>query len=443
MEKGGFIRKKAWVVTADMGYGHKRAVYPLLDIAFQDIIAVGSDSGTSEKEQKLWKRILRLYEFLSRAQAIPIIGTGLFKILDFFLRIPSMYPERDQSGSTFQLNLLYSGIKKGLCSGMMEKIWTKPELPLVTSFYAPAVAAKENKFPNVYCIICDSDLNRVWVPKEPEKTRLEYFAPCGRAARRLIAYGVPDKNIHLTGFPLPLELIGDRDLNILKQDIGQRLFYLDPNNRFWPLHARNIEYFIGKENCFFRQTRKLTITYAVGGAGAQWKMAEQIALSLKDKLEAQEIILNLVAGSRREVKEGFVRFKQKHFTGNQNLNIIYAADFETYIRNFNQCLRTTDILWTKPSELSFYCALGIPIIMSPPIGSQEKHNRRWLFELQAAMDMQEPKYTCQWLMDLLYNGRLAEAAWAGFLKARKYGTYHIIDFVQNGKLMEQSDPLKR
>ena len=28
-------------------------------------------------------------------------------------------------------------------------------------------------------------------------------------------------------------------------------------------------------------------------------------------------------------------------------------------------MRTTDILWTKPSELSFYCGLGIPIIMAP------------------------------------------------------------------------------
>ena len=28
-------------------------------------------------------------------------------------------------------------------------------------------------------------------------------------------------------------------------------------------------------------------------------------------------------------------------------------------------MRTTDILWTKPSELSFYCGLGIPIVMAP------------------------------------------------------------------------------
>ena len=32
-------------------------------------------------------------------------------------------------------------------------------------------------------------------------------------------------------------------------------------------------------------------------------------------------------------------------------------------------LRETDVLWTKPSELCFYPALGIPLIMSAPLGA--------------------------------------------------------------------------
>ena len=30
--------KKAWIVAADMGYGHQRTAYPLKDIAFSDRI---------------------------------------------------------------------------------------------------------------------------------------------------------------------------------------------------------------------------------------------------------------------------------------------------------------------------------------------------------------------------------------------------------------------
>ena len=42
--------KKAWVTTADMGYGHQRAVYPLRDIAEGGIITVGSGLAESKNE---------------------------------------------------------------------------------------------------------------------------------------------------------------------------------------------------------------------------------------------------------------------------------------------------------------------------------------------------------------------------------------------------------
>jgi hypothetical protein len=90
------------------------------------------------------------------------------------------------------------------------------------------------------------------------------------------------------------------------------------------------------------------------------------------------------------------------------------------------------VLWTKPSELSFYCGLGIPIIISPTIGSQEVFNRKWLLEIGAGVLQEDPGYTGQWLFDLLDSGRLAEIAWSGFLNARKYGTYNIREILENG-----------
>ena len=433
---------KVWVVSADMGYGHQRAVYPLRDIAEGGIITVGSSEAVSKAEQKLWKRLLNAYEFFSRAKGIPVIGPPFFSMLDSLMRIPSFYPMRNLSSSTFQVNLLESLIEKGLGKGMLEKISTK-NLPVITSFYASAIAADKKGFNKVYCIICDADINRVWVAKDPWESRVEYFAPCGKVAQRLRAYGVSDERIHLTGFPLPLELLGDEDLSVLKKDLAQRLFYLDPKGKFWTRHGMNVEYFLGKDNCVFRNDRKLTITYAVGGAGAQKEIGEKIAKSLKDKLRANEIKLILIAGIRKEVNDFFESVKNEIDPDGNSIQIIYSESLHDYFDLFNKALHETDILWTKPSELSFYSALGIPIIMSPIIGSQEKFNRKWLREIQAAMKQETPDYTDQWLYDLLNRGTLAESAWDGFLKARKLGTFKIKQVLEKGYLEKETHPVLR
>jgi hypothetical protein len=436
------LNDKAWVVSADMGYGHQRAVYPLKDIAEEGIITVGSSEAVSKSEQKLWKRLLNAYEFFSRAKGVPIVGPPFFSMLDSMMRIPSFYPMRNLSSSTFQVNLLESLIEKGLCKGMLEKTSAK-NIPIITSFYASAIAADKKAFNKVYCIICDADINRVWVAKDPWESRVEYFASCGKAAQRLKAYGIPDERIHLTGFPLPIELLGDSNLSVLKKDLAQRLFYLDPKGKFWARHGRNVEYFLGKENCVFRDERKITITYTVGGAGAQKEIGGKIAQSLKEKLKSGEIRLILVAGIRKEVNEYFESVKSEIDPGGESIKIIFSESLYEYFALFNEALHITDILWTKPSELSFYCALGIPIIMSPIIGSQEKFNRKWLREIQAALKQEKPDYTDQWLYDLLNRGTLAESAWDGFLKARKLGTFKIKQVLEKGFLEKESDPVLR
>jgi hypothetical protein len=59
------LKDKTWVVSADMGYGHQRAVYPLKNIAEDGIITVGSSEAISKAEQKLWKKLLSGYEFFT------------------------------------------------------------------------------------------------------------------------------------------------------------------------------------------------------------------------------------------------------------------------------------------------------------------------------------------------------------------------------------------
>jgi hypothetical protein len=110
---------------------------------------------------------------------------------------------------------------------------------------------------------------------------------------------------------------------------------------------------------------------------------------------------------------------------------------------FKSVLRTTDILWTKPSELSFYAALGIPIVMTPALGSQETFNRTWLQDIQTGIRQMNPEYTDEWLFHLLKKGHLAEAAWSGFLKARKLGTYKILEVLETGRFTRDSSPIIR
>ncbi|TVQ09200.1 MAG: hypothetical protein EA361_15765 [Bacteroidetes bacterium] len=428
-----------WLVGATMGYGHLRAVYPLIHLSFDEVISVGEDKDTSLSERRLWRRILYMYEMLSRAQGIPWIGKYVFGILDFFLQIPSFYPQRDLSHSTFQVRLLASGIRKGLCSGMIDKIKEK-DIPLVSAFYAPAIAADMHGFRKIYCIICDTDLNRVWVADDPWESRIEYFVPTGRAARRLKAYGVPENRIHLTGFPLPMEVLGSRNLEVLKKDLGQRLYYLDPEQRFWKLHKKNVAYFLGSENCGFTNERKLTLTYAVGGAGAQKETGKKIAESFRKKLIAGEMNLYLVAGTREEVNDYFLDVKEE--VCSTHIHVIYDKTFAGYYKKFNEIVRHTDILWTKPSELSFYTALGIPVVMSPPIGAQERANKKWLKEIQAGIKQESPEFADQWLFDMLRKGRLAEAAWSGFLKARKKGVYNITDVLLKGEVRRDDELIR-
>ncbi|MCA1949535.1 MAG: hypothetical protein LDL24_03115 [Treponema sp.] len=439
----------AWVTAADMGLGHKRAAWPLAPYGKNGVIIAGSDVNTDPDELALWNRLRRTYESLSRIKSWPLVGNALFGLMDALMSIPTAYPFRDLSKPTIQNTFVDKLVDQGLCRTFIRQAQSDP-LPIVTTFYAQAIAAEKAGLRRIYCVICDADINRVWVSANPKESRIEYFVPCGRALRRLKQYGVPDERIYMTGFPLPLELIGDEELSILRRDLGQRLARLDPQNRFWPLHVHSVEHFLGKENCPDVRgpaAGPVTITFAVGGAGAQKEIGSAVLRALGPRLANGSFRLNLVAGKRPEVAAYF-REHLDHMIHTlpeaaQAVRIVFNPEDSGYFAEFSSALHDTDILWTKPSELSFYTGLGIPIIIAPPIGSQEVHNREWLMEIQGGFDQKEPEYAGEWLWDLLQEGRLAECAWDGFLKARKYGTYKIAEILKTGTMLRETSPLKR
>lgn len=274
----------------------------------------------------------------------------------------------------------------------------------------------------------DADINRAWAPKNPAASKINYFAPNYRVVERLKLYGVLSERIFLTGFPLPLENIGNLNLNVLKKDLIKRLVNLDPQKKYWDKDQETIQRRLEIKKLPNKSNHPLTVTFAVGGAGAQKEIGADALRSLKNAILTKKIKLVLVAGIHNSLSHFFRQTARQAGLAKEigwGIEIIFSGNKEDYFKKFNQALRTTDILWTKPSELSFYVALGLPIIIAPPIGSQEEFNRTWLRTIGAAASQDDPKYCNEWLFDWVNSGWFAEAAMHGFIEAPKFGTYNI------------------
>src|SRR5579862_3777770 len=111
---------QAWVITADMGYGHQRAADPFRDIARERIITANSDEVISEKERKSWRKFQEGYEGLSRLSEIPIAGKFLWKTYDRFQRIAERYPFRDLSEPSISTLYLDRLVRRGLGNSVVE-----------------------------------------------------------------------------------------------------------------------------------------------------------------------------------------------------------------------------------------------------------------------------------------------------------------------------------
>ena len=419
------MEKKAWVISVDMGYGHQRAAYPLKDIAYERIITANSDKIVTPKEKREWRRFENYYEGLSRFSSFPLIGKFLWKAYDKFQSISPYYPFRNLSkpnvGSIFMHRLINENFLKSIVDYTRKK-----ELPFVSTFFAPALAAAHSGLKDIYCIVTDTDINRIWAPENPKEDIMYYFTPTEHSAKRLAEYGVPEENIFFTGFPLPKENTGE-NMEALKHDLGERLPNLDPKRTYQSRYKETVEKYLGSYYKH-KSSHPLTLTFCVGGAGAQKEIGKAILVSLKNKIKSHEIRLNLVAGTRLEISQYFLEAVHEMRLGHELgkfISILCELDKKSHFEKFNQMLKTTDILWTKPSELCFYTALGLPVIIAPPVGSHEMLNEKWLVEMGTGIQQEDPEYTDEWLFEWLEKGRLAEAAWEGFSEAPKYGTYNI------------------
>lgn len=437
---------KAWVVTVDMGYGHQRASYPLKDIAYRGIINANTYDGIPESDQKIWKDSRSFYEKISRFKKVPILGPLVFGLFDRFQDIPEFYPKRNLSLPSMQgLGSRHLIKRKDWGKHLIRQLSSNP-IPYVTTFFTTAFMADHHDYPgDIYCVVCDTDVSRSWVAVDPKKSRVRYFAPTKRVVERLQLYGVPKKRIFLTGFPLPKENLGGKEMSVLKRDLTRRLINLDPKKNYIRKYSHTIKEELGCKTIPQKKHHPLTITFAVGGAGVQREMGGAIIKGLVEDIKVGRVRVNLIAGVHKPVKDYFENQVRKLDLSGQlgkGVRVLYNEDKISYMAEFNEWLHTTDILWTKPSELSFYSGLGLPIVMCDPVGSQEFFNREYLVDLGAGIDQENLKYIQEWFWDWIESGRLAEAAFQGYLEAPKFGTYNIEKIIaEDGNNIEKVETI--
>jgi hypothetical protein len=201
---------------------------------------------------------------------------------------------------------------------------------------------------------------------------------------------------------------------------------LDPNGVFRQQFAREVEALGPLPD----SQAPPHLAFAIGGAGAQAEMAARFLPSLRDWLKTERLRLTLVAGTKREVRDLFELEVERARIGaelGRSVRVLYEPNVDEYFDRFDALLANVDILWTKPSELTFYGALGIALVFAPPIGVHEDYNQRWALENGAGLRQRDPAVASEWLVEWLTDGTLAAAAWAGHKRLPCRGLYRIIE----------------
>jgi len=416
------------VVAIEMGYGHLRPARSLARELNVQMLHADRPPLADAEEQRRWAATRRLYESVSRISGIPWVGPPLRGLLNSITNIPNLYPFRDLSGATLGVKLLARSARQGLGRSIVNYLRDR-DLALLTTFYSPAVLADFHGYDRIFCVVTDSDVNRVWAPINPKSSKIRYLAPSGRVVRRLRAYGVPESQIELTGFPLPHSLVGGMEGTTLRKNLLQRLARLDPTQTFRQAFAADLEH-VGPLPATNEPPH---LVFAVGGSGAQAEMSASFLPSLRPLLERRRLRLTLVAGARAEVKTRFEDELARARLADQlgrSVDILYEPVLDDYFDRFDALLADTDILWTKPSELVFYAALGIPLLLAPPVGIHESYNLRWVRENGAGFKQRDARVIGDRLLDHLHDGNLASAAWAGYRRLPSRGLYQIAEHVR-------------
>src|SRR5947207_5122128 len=397
--------RKTVVAAIDMGYGHLRPAAALADLLGTEVLQMDRPPLGHARDRAFWNPVRTLYEPLTRLSQVPAVGLPLRTLLNTITAIPPLWPSRDLSGPSQGTRWMRKAAKIGVGRRLAEHL-RETSAPLLATFYAAPILAELHGAERLHCVVTDSEVNRVWAPPDSKRTSILYFAPADSARRRMESYGVPRSRIRVTGYPLPPDLVG-RDRAALKRNFRARM------DR------------IGKKG------DPPLIVFAIGGAGAQVPLAKTVISGMEKQIRDGTLRLALVAGVRKEVASALsAELAERGLAGHGGTELLYDPEVFSYIRRFNALIARADALWSKPSELTFFAALGLPFIAAPPVGEHEARNLRWATDRGAALPQHDPTLAGQWLQEWVEDGVLASAAEAGMCLPQM-GVYEIADQVDN------------
>ena len=417
------------VVAMDMGYGHMRPAHALAERLGVEVLQSDRPPIAVDDEGTSWGRVRSIYEWTTRLSGFPYVGAPLRMLVSNLTDIDHLHPYRDQSRATLPVRRLARAVRNGMGEKLVAYL-RETGRPLLSTYFAPALAADAAGCEQIYTHVTDSDIHRIWAAEDPANSRIQYLVPSMRALRRLRAYGVPGDHIHATGYPLPHALLGGEDLGVLRRNLAARIVRLDPKGAFRDSYPDELRTFLG-ELPDSEEGRPPLVTFAVGGAGAQTEIVRQFLPGLRPAIEQRRIRLALVAGVRRDT-EAKLRAMVDRSRLEDEVEILIEDSLERYCEEFTELRARTDVLWTKPSEMTFFGALGLALVLSPPVGVHEWYNRRWARESGAALKQRDAGHAHLWLKEWLDDGLLASAAWSGYTRLPKFGLYRILTHVAAG-----------
>jgi len=397
------------VAAIDMGYGHLRPAAALAEHLGVPVLEIDRPPLGDGRDLAFWQRTRLFYEPLTRFSQLPGIGPAMRAVLNTITAIPSPWPVRDLSDPTPGTRWMERAARAGVGEALARHL-RETGAPLLTTFYAAAILPELHGARRLHCLITDSDVNRVWAPPDAKFSEIIYFAPTDRTRRRMETYGVPSSRIRVTGYPLPDPLVGPGQEKIKKNFFSR------------------MERLAGKGEAPL-------IVFAIGGAGAQVPLARQLIGGMRRQILDGRLRLALVAGRRAEVASALREaLEAEGLAGHAGVELLSQPDVFSYLRAFNELLARADALWSKPSELTFFAALGLPFICAPPVGVHEEWNLRWAADRGAALKQHDPATAGEWLLEWVEDGLLAGAAEAG-LKLPKMGLYEIAAEVRRAEAM--------
>jgi hypothetical protein len=396
------------VAAITMGYGHLRAAAALADHWRVPLELADRPPLCPPAEQRVWGVARRAYHGLSRWSQTRVRGSIFEPALD---RLTAIDSGSGGLGSSLPVALLDALIRLGLGRRLARRLEDRA-IPLVATFYANAIAAERHGAECIALVVTDSDIHRIWAPRNPAETRIHFLVPADSARRRLSRYGVPNGQIHLTGFPLPGELVGGDDLGILDANLARRIARLTSVRNGAGSAPR--------------------IVFSVGGAGTRSETGRRLLRELGDDLRRNRLRLTLSAGTHAEIAGRFRRWRSDFDLDRLapgTVEILYHSEFGEAYRRFNRTLADADILWTKPGELVFYGALGLPLVLEPPVGAHEVRNRDLVVSAGVGWDRPTPGTIASWIAARLDDGWFVRAAEHGRRELPATGTSAIAAFV--------------